>query len=527
VYEAHFGLQRRPFSIAPDPEYLFLGRHHRDALAHLSFGIAERGGFIQLTGVVGTGKTTLTRALLQQLPASVDMALLLNPTVTARELLIAICEELRIDLPSRSHSIPALMTTLRDYLLDAFARGRHTVVLIDEAQNLSRAALEQVRMLTNLETNREKLLQIILVGQPELRDLLARPDLQQVAQRVTARFHLIPLRLAETREYIRHRLQVAGVERPLFSRAASLIIHLRARGIPRQINIICDRALLGAYARGRQQVTAGIALRAAAEVLGQEQRWLKPLLVGGMVSLAAILLGGASLLQWSWPSFPAQTTAASAPQQAPSTPLSLDDYMRSNDPRLDSRVALRQLFALWGGTFQPDSRQTACEQARTQNLRCHTEASGWEALLQRNLPAVLELRSEQGARYGVLLVGLHHGTASVKVGETTVQLPSSQLLGNWTGSAASLWRPPVEVTDAIMPGQRGSAVIWLRRQLDQIEGRPSAAIVSDIYDAALRQRVDAFQRARGLAIDGIVGESTLFHLVLAAPQAETPRLRRS
>lgn len=528
MYEAHFGLRQRPFSIAPDPEYLYLGQEHRDALAHLSFGIAERGGFIQLTGVVGTGKTTLTRALLQQLPDSVDLALLLNPTVTARELLIAICEELHIDLPSRSHSIPALMNTLRDYLLDAFARGHHTVVLIDEAQNLSLAALEQVRMLTNLETNREKLLQIILVGQPELRDLLARPDLQQVAQRVTARFHLTPLRHAETREYIRHRLQVAGVGHPLFSHAASLIIHMRARGIPRQINIICDRALLGAYARGRQRVTANIALRAAAEVFGKPPRRSSPLLLGSLGLLTAALALGMTLPHWTWPSLPAQTlTTTNAARLSSVTTPSLDDHMRNNDPRLDSRTALEQLFALWGARFQADSGQTACEQARQQSLRCHTETSDWETLLSRNLPAVLELRSDQGANYGVLLIGLDQDMANIKVGDTTIQLAPNQLLNHWTGSAASLWRPPVEVEDAIMPGQRGSSVIWLRRQLDQIEGRPATAIVSDTYDAALRQRVNSFQRNHGLAIDGIVGENTLFHLMLAAPQANAPRLRRS
>lgn len=528
MYKAHFGLKGRPFSIAPDPEYLFLSRHHRDALAHLSFGIAERGGFVQLTGVVGTGKTTLTRALLQQLPDSVDLALLLNPTVTARELLMAICDELRIDLPSRSHSIPALMNTLSDYLLNTFAQGRHTVVLIDEAQNLSPAALEQIRMLTNLETNREKLLQIILVGQPELRDLLARADLQQVAQRVTARFHLTPLSLAETRDYIRHRLQVAGVERPLFSALASLIIHARSRGIPRLINIISDRALLGAYARNRQRVTADIALRAAAEVFGRQRRWRMPAVVAGSTAALIALLSAATLYQWDWPQLPAQLNEAiAAPPTSPSAALELTDYLHRGDPRLDARIALEQLFSLWGAQFQPDNKQTACEQAATQNLRCHTERSSWETLLERDLPAVLELRNTHDMRYGVLLTELSQDQAIIRIGGVRVQIDAQQLLDNWTGNAASLWRPPAEVREHITPGQRSPAVIWLRRQLDRIDGRPPAATVSDHYDAELRQRVLNFQREQGLAVDGIVGESTLFHLLLAAPHADTPKLRRS
>lgn len=526
MYEAHFGLKERPFSIAPDPDYLFLSQNHRDALAHLSFGIAERGGFIQLTGVVGTGKTTLTRALLEQLPSSVDMAFLLNPTVTARELLVAICEELQIDVPSRNYSIPTLMSVLRDYLLDAFARGRHTVVLIDEAQNLSKAALEQVRMLTNLETNREKLLQIILVGQPELRALLAKPDLQQVAQRVTARYHLVPLRFAETQEYIRHRVRVAGVDRRLFSRAACLIIHNRARGIPRLINIICDRALLGAYARNRQRVTAGIALHAATEVLGQRQRWLRPLRLAGVAAIAGLLLWGTIQIQWTWPPLQPETAAADL-QSSPHEKPGLIDYMRRNDPQLDTRVALGELFALWGIRFHPDSRLTACEQARQQDLRCHTGVSSWETLRNQNLPVVLELHHKNDARYGVVLTGIEHDMARIRVGETTMRLAADELRNSWTGNTASLWRPPFEVSGTIMPGQRGPAVIWLRRQLDRIDGRPAAAIVSDLYDSALRQRVDAFQRDHNLAVDGIVGEVTLFHLMLAAPQAGMPQLRRS
>lgn len=521
MYEAHFGLRERPFSIAPDPRYLYLGRRHRDALAHLLYGVSERGGFVQLTGDVGTGKTTLTRALLDQLPESVDVALILNPAVTARELLVAICEELGVSLPPRAVSVPRLMTALRDHLLDAFARGRHTVILIDEAQNLGAEVLEQVRMLTNLETNREKLLQIILVGQPELRSLLARHDLRQVAQRVTARFHLQPLSRTETRDYIRHRLQTAGSAGRLFSTAAAWAIHRRARGIPRLINIISDRALLGAYASGRRRVTLGIALRAAAEAEGRERRWPQRLALGSIAAaLAALALTAAPPLAPPW----LQNAPPAVLATLPSPPATLADHIRRQDARLDPRIALRLLFSRWGGQYHADDQQTACEQAHQQGLRCEVEPLSWAALISRNLPAVLELK---GVRHAVLLTGLDGTDAIIDLDGTAIRVPQSELVEAWSGSAFALWRPPPEVSGTILPGSRGPDVAWLRRQLDRIEGRRGAAPTNVVYDAELQRRVRAFQRAKGLTVDSIVGAHTLLHLVLAAPEPDTPRLTRN
>lgn len=525
MYEAHFGLRERPFSIAPDPRFLFLGLCYRDALAHLLYGIRERGGFIQLTGAVGTGKTTLTRALLEQLPESVDIALVLNPSVTAQELLLAICEELRIELADHANSIPALMAILRDYLLAAFARGRHTVVLIDEAQNLSPEALEQVRLLTNLETNREKLLQIILVGQPELRDLLALPGLRQVAQRVTARFHLPPLRWPETRRYIRHRLQVAGAEGALFSRAALRVIHTRAAGTPRLINIIADRALLGAYAHGRKRVTAGFARRAAREVQGRE-----PQRLGLVAAAATVCFLAAAALAWSparerlplglaLPSAPAMPTSAAPPQPT------LEQLLLDQDPRLHPHVAIEQLFGLWQAQFIAQSEHGACEQAQQQGLACRVDELEFDALLERALPTVLELQ-KGAARYGALLLSASQSHARLALRDTTIEVPLARLATSWSGSSLALWRPPFVVKQTLYPGQRSPAVVWLRRQLERIDGQTASAD-SDRYDSALRQRIEAFQRARGLTVDGIVGTDTLFHLVQAAPPTGYPSLQRN
>ncbi|MCK7582814.1 MAG: AAA family ATPase [Chromatiales bacterium] len=269
MYPKYFGLKEPSFSIAPDPHYLFLSDQHREALAHLLYGANESGGFVLLTGEVGTGKTTVCRAFLEQLPEGVDVALVLNPAQSPNELLTNICEEFRIELPRGKCSNKALIDALNGFLLHAYANGRRTLLIIDEAQNLPRQALEQIRLLTNLETTKHKLLQIFLIGQPELRRLLETQALRQLDQRITARFHLTPLDLEETGAYIRHRLAVAGVDRPLFTARAIRRIHEYSGGIPRAINILCDRALLGACVTRGSQVDPDIVATAAREVRGR------------------------------------------------------------------------------------------------------------------------------------------------------------------------------------------------------------------------------------------------------------------
>ena len=266
MYTNYFGLKEASFSITPDPQYLFLGEQHREALAHLLYGAGESGGFVLLTGEVGTGKTTVCRAFLEQLPEGVDVALILNPAMTVTELLRAACDELRIEVPETERTVKCLVDRLNDYLLKAHAEGRRAVLLIDEAQDLKPKVLEQVRLLTNLETTKHKLLQVFLVGQPELRTLLQREGLRQLDQRITARYHLRPFDARETAEYVRHRLAVAGVERQLFTRAAMRRVHRFSGGIPRLINILCDRSLLGACVSRSPMVTGTIVDKAAREI---------------------------------------------------------------------------------------------------------------------------------------------------------------------------------------------------------------------------------------------------------------------
>ena len=270
MYAAHFGLKREPFSIAPDPRYLFMSERHREALAHLLYGVRGGGGFVLLTGEIGAGKTTVCRCFLEQVPKRCNVAYIFNPKLTALELLQSVCEEFRIEVHAHAAGGATLkdhVDALNEFLLRTHATGQNNVLIIDEAQNLSIDVLEQLRLLTNLETNERKLLQIILIGQPELRDMLLKPELEQLAQRVVARFHLDPLAEEETAHYIKHRLSVAGMHGLIpFDRDARHRIFEITRGVPRRINLLCDRALLGAYASGRQRVDKAIVEKAAREV---------------------------------------------------------------------------------------------------------------------------------------------------------------------------------------------------------------------------------------------------------------------
>src|SRR6202046_1736451 len=301
MYLTFFGIAEKPFAITPDPRYLYLSGRHADALAHLVYGINEAGGFIPLTGGVGTGKTTTTRSLLARAPKSAEIALILNPRLSATEFLRALCEELGLGADDNAGADnKSLVDLLNRYLLRAHAQGRRVFLVGDEAKNLPPDVLEQVRLLTNLETETQKLLQIILIGQPELRKLLAREDLRQIAQRITARFHLDPLSRDETIAYVRHRLRVAGATTDIFTRGALREIHRISGGIPRVINILCDRAMLGAYTQELHLVPGSLVRRAGAEVFGHE--FMPGWVPMAAASLAVAVMAGSALLLWHYAS---------------------------------------------------------------------------------------------------------------------------------------------------------------------------------------------------------------------------------
>jgi general secretion pathway protein A len=332
MYAQFFGLKQEPFSIAPDPRYLFMSERHREALAHLLYGLAGGGGFVLLTGEIGAGKTTVCRCFLEQVPKRCNVAYIFNPKLTVTELLKSVCEEFHIPVPAREPgmaTVKDLLDPINEYLLRTHAVGQNNVLIIDEAQNLSADVLEQLRLLTNLETSERKLLQIILIGQPELRDMLARPELEQLAQRVIARFHLGALSENETAQYIRHRMAVAGMNSPLpFDRPSRVRIHEWSRGVPRRINLLCDRALLGAYSAGKSRVDVEIVDKAAAEVFdkasgrGLAGWWARLALPKALVWSLGLVMGAVlfGVLSWALDAGPRRTTAL-ASAAAASTPL--------------------------------------------------------------------------------------------------------------------------------------------------------------------------------------------------------------
>ncbi|WMC10525.1 AAA family ATPase [Oceanimonas pelagia] len=535
MYSDYFGLTDLPFSIAPDPRYLYLSQQHREALAHLQYGLSCPGGFVLLTGEVGTGKTTVCRCLLEQVPQHTELAFLLCPGATATELLAAICQELKLAVPERP-DVRTLTGVIHHYLLESHAEGRHTVLIIDEAQNLSVELLEQIRLLTNLETNTHKLLQIMLLGQPELAEKLARPDLRQLSQRITARYHLAPLSFDELCAYIAHRLSVAGIEAQLFQPAALRLLYRLTGGVPRLINVICDRALLGAFVQRLPRVDSATLERAAVEVLGrQPYRRRAP----AMAAMLLALLTGLALAGWHYrsqmPEFaglaeslaypanpvPAEPEAEEQPAEMPATaPPQL--HWPEMDTELSQVMAYQQLFALWQLDYDPVQHPVVCRYARSQQLDCTMQQAGLATLRAQNHPAVFRLERPGHPALYATLTALNDEQATLIIGGRSLLLPLTQLEAWWPGSYVMLWQPPPQYQGPLHTGSRGEAVPWLERHLAEWRRRPVRP-AQPYYDAQLSSDVRAFQQSKGLTPDGIFGPQTGIYFS-ASLLAGLPRL---
>jgi general secretion pathway protein A len=526
MYLSFFGIAEKPFAITPDPRYLYLGRHHADALAHLVYGINDAGGFIQLTGEVGTGKTTTIRSLLAQAPKNAEIALVINPRLSPLEFLQTICEELGVGMPDGAlENAKEMVDQLNRYLLRAHAAGRRVVLIVDEAQNLSVEVLEQVRLLTNLETESQKLLQIILIGQPELRELLGRNDLRQLAQRVTARFHLQPLAREETIAYVRHRLRIAGSTSEIFSGGALREVHRLSGGVPRVINIICDRALLGAYTEDRHHISSSLVRRAASEIFGERvaPAWLTPLIAAGCI-LAAVVVGAVLWRQAPKPvaTAPAATTAqggvAPVAPPRPTPPPTLAQLFASAGDSTSADTAFAGLFKLWNAEYRPGPTDP-CTQAETLGLYCVTLHSSLAQLREFGRPAILMLGEGGLPSHQVVLTGIGAEAVMLQMGARTVRVPISDLSLYWYGDCVLLWHPSTPPVPELRLGMRGPAVRSLRTQLLQADGTPVTSAQSSGFDADLSQLVEAFQRAHHLTVDGIAGLETQLILdgVLALP----------
>lgn len=562
MYLDHFNLTERPFSITPDPRFLYMSARHREALAHLLYGLGEGGGFVQLTGEVGTGKTTICRCLLEQVPENVDIALVLNPKVTSTELIATVCDELGIEYPEGDISIKALTDVLNRYLLDAHARGRRTVLILDEAQNLSADVLEQVRLLTNLETSTQKLLQIVLIGQPELRSLLAREDMRQLSQRVTARYHLEPISREEADAYIRHRLQICGITQPVFSKRSVDKIQQLSGGIPRLINVLCDRSMLGAYVEGKTQVDPKVVKKAAREVLAEDDSsddagagysWV-------MFAMVLLVLMGLAVVYkpWQWPDTTAPPVAAlekpaglpeerlaapvvtvppvasasdidEQPEALPAQPLAepqprtLAALLLETDSS-SYRAAWTELFSLWSVELPASVEPDFCDFAIQYGLLCMQEEGNWNTLRQFNRPVILQLAAADGRRVPVVLQYLDDSIAEVIIDNELYRLAIEQVERSWYGDYTLLLQLPPGGRLFLKIGDQGPVVSWLRLQLERAQGVSLPAADPLVFDFALQKQVLEFQRNHGLVTDGIVGKNTIIHLNTASGREGVPRL---
>ncbi|MEM9384002.1 MAG: AAA family ATPase [Pseudomonadota bacterium] len=571
MYTSYFGLREKPFSITPDPRFLYLSERHAEALAHLQYGVLESGGFIQLTGEVGTGKTTVMRVQLAKLPEQVEVAAILNPQVDLIGFLRTICHEFGITPAEQDHK--SLLDALNAHLLLCHAKGKRAVLVIDEAQNLDRSVLEQIRLLTNLETETAKLLQIILIGQPELRETLARTDLRQLAQRITGRYHLGPLSAQETADYVRHRLDVAGATTDIFAPAALREVHRVSGGVPRLVNVVCDRALLGAYSKMERQVSPRLVRRASEEVQGprinprdgQGPGWVPLAAAAGMAAVATGLGGwwlannGAPLppnavaetrearvaLEPSPPPTAdafasAQTDSTrsataidtsdpvAAAEQAPPAP-SLDELLVTYASETTTARAFDALFARWGlpGVALD---QEPCDWARRERLRCEVQLGSWALLEAMNRPAILSLVDLGGERHHVVATRLEAGEIDLLIGDESYTLALNDVTPRWMGEYLLLWRPHPDADGLLRPGSRGPGVAWLRESLTSLSGESlltSGSTTPDLYDSALTAQVRDFQREARLTVDGLAGLHTLIVLNAALEPDGVPTLSDS
>ena len=568
IYLQHFGLKREPFSIVPDPGFLYPSHQHRQAVAHLKYGLDREGGFILLTGEVGTGKTTLTRTMLQRIPAHVRVAYVLNSKLNESDLLASICSELSIKIPTRKHISfsKTCIDVLNQDLLEAHAAGKKTLIVIEEAQNLSHDVLETLRLLSNLETNTHKLLHILLVGQPELLEILGQNKLRQLNQRVVSRFHLLPLDKTEIANYINHRLHHAGAGGAIFDTNCVDTLFKLTKGVPRLINLICHQALLAAYSTGAKTVSAKLVKLSSKEILVD----LNP--TNGRLRLAAAVLASVvfialaatltPLKNINWndyltrfnshsdgpSSVSLDTTATKDPVVAPTVSqeivntglvdieqlppddqfiesvlsgsseasIQMDEKNRNWQENAESRSKnpLINLLNLWNvpasDIYTLDEFDALAERSGLRSVQVDTTTLSALSLIDR--PGIVFMQQTSGLEKSHLV--LHIGEFTIRLissGEIIV-MDRSAFLDQWTASYLYLWRSP-DSFEMLKPGDFNKpALAWLQGKLGLVNDGLEQLITGGNYSVAIQAQVTDFQRQQNIIADGIVGRQTLMRL---------------
>jgi general secretion pathway protein A len=522
MYKDFFGFVELPFSIVPNSRYLYLSQRHKEAITHLQAGLGDGGGFAMLTGEVGTGKTTVAKAMLANLNEDTKAGLILNPTFSSRDLLEAICDEFNIAYPQEA-TLKQLNQAIYEYLKHNHKSGWQTLLVIDEAQHLAADVLEQLRLLTNLETDTRKLLKVLLVGQPELQRLLQTTQLRQLAQRITGRYHLLPLDEKETADYITFRLHTAGGDKQLFDRSSTKLIAKYSHGIPRLINLICDKSLNISFHKGSVVVDKQTVHQACEEVMqfqAEIYQQDKPIRrsfewpAWGSVGIGvcvAVGIGWAVLQQ-----MPLKPTASTQPVQvaqvtAPQAVAPVVNDQLTNEQRnmlleqTQSNLAVNELYKLWG--YRASVRDNLCLSEPQSTMRCERKMATWPLLVQQNRPVILELNYQGQVGY-VILYAIGDDKVEVLNGTQRLRLPVSWLKPLWQGNIIELWQAPLK--DTLRLDMEGPAI----EVLDQLlaEAVSEQPLGTDIFDSQLKERVELFQRWQGIGVDGIAGQRTLDRL---------------
>ncbi|MFW7525093.1 AAA family ATPase [Vibrio ostreicida] len=516
MYKQYFGFTELPFSIVPNSRFLFRSLRHKEALFRLQAGLGEGSGFALLSGEVGTGKTTVARALLKSLGTETQSGLILNPTFSSIELLEAICDEFSIIYEADS-SLKQLSKLIHDFLLDSYAKGLQTLLVIDEAQHLSADVLEQLRLLTNLETESQKLFKVLLVGQPELQQKLKMPQLRQLAQRITGRYHLLPLDEKETIRYIQYRLECSGGNVDLFSSKSIKHIAQQSSGIPRLVNLICDHALKRAYSLGEPQPSWESVDIACEEVMSFQTSYqpIQSSLPSPRLSFFTAFIGGTLLAMGSYALTPLIVADRVSEQIAQAYPLEIVPPLEKEvfPPYLQNLLkgassfeqGIDDLYQVWG--IRASVSERYCRTETTSVFRCVRERGSLEEIRDADRPVLLFLRHQNVRGYAVLY-RLNTNTAQLLLGRQRIALPIDKLESIWDGQYHQIWQGYWNQT--LKPTMSGPAVAEFAQRLSNIMGEPHSD--SDRYDQSLQKKVELFQQWQGLDVDGIAGRRTLQRL---------------